>query len=90
VQIRRLSNAGGEGIVRVTGTQNGVRIYYGIRTVVIDEKGETMWFSLPSYTPTQKGTIHWKIQVIDDHPDIDVRITTTKVTSSRDDDDGRH
>ncbi len=73
-------------MIKVTGTQNGVRIYYGIRTVEIDEKGEAKWFTLPSFSPTQEGTIYWKIQVIDDHTDGDVRTTTTKVTSSEDHD----
>jgi hypothetical protein len=85
VQLRRLSQAGGEGIIRVTGTQNGERIYYGIRTVKIDKKGETAWFSLPSYLPKQKGTIHWKVEVIDDHPDGDIRAASTNVNSAKED-----
>jgi hypothetical protein len=83
VQIIRLSKVGGAGTVIISGTQDGEKIYLQTQVVEIDEKGESRWYSFPSYRPTHAGTIHWKVHVIDGRPDADTRTVVTRVNRHR-------
>jgi hypothetical protein len=88
-QIVRVGGVAGEATLTITGTQNGLEIYHGSQVVVLNEKREPQWFSFPGYMPTQIGIIHWKVEVLDNDPDNDIKTATTRVNSHTENNRGK-
>lgn len=87
LDVKNSGSVNGQGVATVIGIQNGIEIYNMSMVVSDPTGGGYSRFSFPSYTPTVGGKIVWTVTLVDDNPDNDVRVKTTKVKDERDDDD---
>jgi hypothetical protein len=80
LDVKNNSLVNGNGVVTITGVQNGVEVYRTSKIVSDPIGGGFSSFFFPSYTPTLSGKIIWKVTLIDGNSDIDIRMSSTSVT----------
>jgi len=87
LDVKNSGSVDGQGVATVVGIQNGIEVY-NMSMVVSDPIGGGITrFSFPSYMPTVGGRIVWTVTLVDDNPDNDVQVKTTKVKDYEDEDE---
>ncbi len=75
------TNGGGQAMSQaiLIGIQNGVEVYNRTKMVFDMSGNGRSRFAFPPFTPEEKGTINWTVEILDDDPDDDIATATTNV-----------